>query len=59
MKNNRKILHDAGMHPGKIREVESWIRSNRKVVISKEHDNGIADIFTIEAEIGSLEVLEI
>lgn len=57
MITNRKRLKDAGMHPGKIREVETWIKENRKVVISREPEG--LSIFTIESDAGSLEVLEL
>lgn len=50
---DRSILKSAGMPEGKIREVDTWIRKGRKVVVKDR------DIFTIEAETGSLEVLEL
>jgi len=59
MTAHKKTLRDAGMNAEQIREVEGWIRGNRKVVIHKEPGNGISEIFTIEAETGSLEVLEL
>jgi hypothetical protein len=46
-------LIKAGMPAEKIREVDSWVRSNRRVVVRDR------DIFTIDAEIGSLEILEL
>lgn len=57
MITNRKRLKSVGMHPGKIREVETWIKENRKVVISREPEG--LSIFTIESDAGSLEVLEL
>ena len=50
---DRSILKSAGMPKGKIREVDTWIRKGRKVVVKDR------DILTIEAETGSLEVLEL
>lgn len=49
----RAKLIKAGMPVEKIREVNRWVRSNRKVIVKDR------EIFTIEAEKGSLEILEL
>ncbi len=59
MTDDRKRLKAAGMPPDKIREIAGWVDLGRKVVVSKKRGNGISEIFHMEAETGSLEVLEL